>query len=174
LGQGRKVSVADKSRKSAVGRVGAVVLVIVQTAAFAGCASGNPPPLPTAADYGLSCADLVAEYKQADAAAKNRKIYAQSADATIGAATVVLAFATGGTLGMGLPLGAIALQRAKGDLGYANKLAARETIQGLAVRKGCTGEDEGARPAEAGAAAPGAVVVDPDASVFRSLRRDPN
>jgi hypothetical protein len=174
IGVGRKLSVTDTSRKSAVGRIFAAALAIAQAAVIAGCASGSSPPLPTPAEYERSCADLVAEYRQLDAAARNRRTYAQVADATIGTAAIVLAFASGGTLGVGLPLGAIAVQRVKGDLGYSKKVTTRETIHALAVRKGCTADSEAAPPEAAGAAAQGSGTADPDRSVFRSLRRAPN
>jgi hypothetical protein len=133
--------------RAGAGRALGISLVISQTATLAGCAANHEPALPAAAEYERSCADLIAAYERVDIGASNRKAMSRSADFTIAATSVIVAFATAGQLGMGLPLGAIALQQAKGDMGYAKKAQEREALRALAVRKGCTQEDVQAREA---------------------------
>ncbi len=129
--------------RSLVGRAAALLVV---ASSIASCATGREPSLPTAEDYSRSCSDLIAAYEKADRKVQDRKVLSSASDLAIGAATVVLAVSS--SIGVGLPLGAIALSQIKGDFGASAKASDRDALRALAVAKGCTADDVAQRRAE--------------------------
>jgi hypothetical protein len=138
--------------RGSVGRALAVPLTLGSV--LSGCATGHEPALPTAADYNRSCYDLIIAYEIADQKAQNRKAVSNSTDLALGTATVVLAVTS--SIGVGLPLGALALSQLKGDLGAGDKIRQRDELRTLAMRKGCTKEEVDQRRADRARVVPSA------------------
>jgi hypothetical protein len=131
--------------KSALAR--GPVLALALFAALGGCATRQEVPLPTAADYGRSCTDLVTEFQRADAAAVDRKSMARKADISLGTSAIVLAATVAAHSGIAIPFAAIAIQQSRSDFGYSRFAQQREHYRTLAVRKGCTQEMAELKPA---------------------------
>lgn len=106
-----------------------------------GCASGRLPDMPSRAEYDQTCPDLFAAYQQQDRKARNRKWTAYSIDSAIALTAIGITVATSGAAGPGVPIGAVILSQAKGDLGHENLTQDRAKLQQIAVRKGCSEED---------------------------------